>query len=312
MQTVRLGRTGLEVSVAGLGCGGYSRLGMAKGRDLHHAADMVRRAIDLGITLIDTARTYGTEEAVGIGVKGRRDQVVISTKATLGRAGELVSAGQLAGLLDESLKRLATDHVDIYFLHGVSLGEYPHAKDVLVPELRRQQAAGKIRFIAVSERFGDDPGHAMLEKALPDDLFDVVMVGFNFLNPSARARVFPLTQANDVGTLVMFAVRETISHSDKLRQVIDQLIERGEVDRSLVDPNRPLGFLRNAPGSPTAVEAAYRFCRHEPGAHVVLTGTGDPEHLRANVESILAPHLPNDVLARLEAMFGKVDSVSGN
>ena len=47
MQTVRLGRTGLEVSVAGLGCGGHSRLGMAKGKDVHHAADLVRRALDL-------------------------------------------------------------------------------------------------------------------------------------------------------------------------------------------------------------------------------------------------------------------------
>ena len=73
MQTVRLGRTGLEVSVAGLGCGGHSRLGMAKGHDVHHAADMVRRALDLGITYIDTARAYGTEEAVGLGLEGRRD-----------------------------------------------------------------------------------------------------------------------------------------------------------------------------------------------------------------------------------------------
>jgi aryl-alcohol dehydrogenase-like predicted oxidoreductase len=60
------------------------------------------------------------------------------------------------------------------------------------------------------------------------------------------------------------------------------------------------------------VEAAYRFCRHEPGAHVILTGTGDPEHLKANVESILAPPLPPELLARLRAIFGRVDSVSGN
>ena len=105
MQTVRLGRTGLDVSVAGLGCGGHSRLGMAKGRDVHHAADIVKYALDLGITLIDTARAYGTEEAVGIGVKGRRDQVVISTKAWVGRGGEMMSAardGRVA--LDGSLK----------------------------------------------------------------------------------------------------------------------------------------------------------------------------------------------------------------
>jgi aryl-alcohol dehydrogenase-like predicted oxidoreductase len=310
MQTVRLGRTGLEVSVAGLGCGGHSRLGMAKGRDVHHAADMVRAALDLGITLIDTARAYGTEEAVGLGVKGRRDQAVISTKAGIGRGGELATASQMAGWLDESLTKLATDHVDLFFLHGVTVDQYPHARDVLVPELKRQQAAGKIRFLAVSEQFGGDTRHQMLSQALPDDLFDVVMVGFNLLNPSARRSVFPLTQKYDVGTLIMFAVRETLSHPDQLRKVVGELVERGEVDRAQVDMEHPLRFLRNV--SSSTVEAAYRFCRHEPGADVVLTGTGSPEHLEQNVESILGTALPRDTRAKLEAMFGNVDSVSGN
>src|SRR5689334_11246241 len=165
MKTVRLGRTGLDVSVAGLGCGGHSRLGMAKGRDAHHAADIVREAIDLGITLIDTARAYGTEEAVGLGVKGRRDQVVISSKAGVQRRdGALVSAEQMAGYIDDSLKKLATDRIDIFFLHGVTPDQYDHAKEVLVPALKRAQEAGKIRFLAVSEQFGGDTGHAMLQR----------------------------------------------------------------------------------------------------------------------------------------------------
>src|SRR4051794_13510195 len=81
MQTVRLGRTNARVSVAGLGCGGPSRLGMARGADVHHAAGVVRRALDLGVSFIDTARSYGTEEAVGAGIAGRRDQVFLSTKS---------------------------------------------------------------------------------------------------------------------------------------------------------------------------------------------------------------------------------------
>lgn len=56
MQTTTLGRTGLEVSVAGLGCGGHSRLGMAYGKDEAHAAGVVSHALDLGINFIDTAR----------------------------------------------------------------------------------------------------------------------------------------------------------------------------------------------------------------------------------------------------------------
>jgi len=312
MQTVRLGRTGLEVSVAGLGCGGHSRLGMAKGKDVHHAADLVRQALDLGVTFIDTARAYGTEEAVGLGLKGRRDEAVISTKAGVSRGGELASAADMARYVDESLAKLATDHVDVFLLHGLRLAEYEHATQVLLPELRRQQAAGKIRFIGASEQFGGDTGHALLAKALVDDPFDVVMVGFNLLNPSARRRVFPQTQAHDVGTLIMFAVREALSHPDELRKVVGELIARDEVDPAKVDADDPLGFLKDAPGSPSVVEAAYRFCRHEPGAHVILTGTGDAEHLKANVAAILAPPLPPQVSARLDAIFGKVDSVSGN
>src|SRR5271170_2682464 len=140
MQTVRLGRTGLEVSVAGLGCGGHSRLGMAKGKDVHHAAGLVRAALDLGVTFIDTARAYGTEEAVGLGLKGRRDEAVISTKAGVGRGGELVSAADMARYVDDSLRKLATDHVDIFLLHGVTLPQYDHATQVILPVLHKQQA----------------------------------------------------------------------------------------------------------------------------------------------------------------------------
>jgi aryl-alcohol dehydrogenase-like predicted oxidoreductase len=314
VQTVRLGRTGLEVSVAGLGCGGHSRLGMTKGKDVHHAADMVRRALDLGVTFIDTARAYGTEEAVGLGLKGRRGEAVISTKAGIGRgSGELVSAADMARYVDEALAKLQTDHIDVFLLHGLRVTEYRHAVDVILPELARQKAAGKIRFIGASEQFGGDTGHALLQQALgDDDPFDVVMVGFNLLNPSARHRVFPATQAKDVGTLIMFAVREALSRPDELRKVVGELIARGEVDPASVDAADPLGFLREAPGAPSVVEAAYRFCRHEPGAHVILTGTGDPDHLKANIDAILAPPLPPDVLARLDAIFGQVDSVSGN
>ena len=309
MQMVRLGRTGLEVSVAGLGCGGHSRLGMARGKDVHHAADMVRRALDLGITFIDTARAYGTEEAVGLGVKGRRDQAVISSKAGVGRRDDLVSAADMARYVDDALRKLDTDHVDVFHLHGVTPGQYPHARDVIVPELKRQQAAGKIRFLAISEQFGGDTGHAMLREALPDDLFDVVMVGFSILNPSARSRVFPATREKDVGTLIMFAVREALSRPEELCKVVGGLIERGEIDAGSVDAADPLGFLGDGQA---VVEAAYRFCRHEPGAHVVLTGTGDPEHLKANVAAIQEPPLPPEVMGRLGAIFGRVDSVSGN
>src|SRR5271156_2179064 len=106
MQTVRLGRTGAEVSVAGLGCGGASRLGMAHGADVDQAAGVVRRALELGVTFIDTARNYGTEEAVGQGIRGRRDEVFLSTKSSAGRGERMFTATELTESRDGSLRRL--------------------------------------------------------------------------------------------------------------------------------------------------------------------------------------------------------------
>jgi aryl-alcohol dehydrogenase-like predicted oxidoreductase len=312
MQTVRLGRTNAMVSVAGLGCGGASRLGMARGASLAQAADIVRRAIGLGVTFIDTARAYGTEEAVGQGIRGHRDRLFLSTKASPGRIEQMIGAAELAESLEGSLRRLGTDHVDVFHLHGVRPEQYEYCAAVLVPEMKRQQAAGKIRFLGITEMFGADTGHSMLQRALADDHFDVVMTGFSMINPSARVRVFPKTSEHDVGTLIMFAVRRTLSNPDALREAVAGLIERGEVDGAGLDPADPLGFLRDASAAGAVVEAAYRFCRHEPGAHVTLTGTGDVRHLEANLAAIQAPPLSPDVMQRLADLFGAVDSVSGN
>ena len=193
MQTTTLGRTGLEVSVAGLGCGGHSRLGMAHGKDEAHAAGIVSHAMDLGINFIDTARAYRTETAVGKAIAGRREQVVISTKASAGRGDALLTAEELTASLEKSLARLGTNYVDVFHLHGVRPEQYDHCVNVLVPEMQRQRDLGKLRFLGVTEQFGADTAHHMLQRALSDDLFDVVMIGFNLLNPSARESVFPGT-----------------------------------------------------------------------------------------------------------------------
>ena len=312
MQTVRLGRTGLDVSVAGLGCGGHSRLGTGTGHDERHAVGVVRRALDLGIDFIDTARVYGTEPAVGKAIKGRRDQVVISTKVGPGfGGGSLLSPKGLTENLEKSLKALGTDYVDVYHLHGVRPQQYPHCVEYLVPEMERQRDAGKIRFLGATETFIRDPQHRFFEQALPDDHFDVIMVGFSMLNPSARARVFARTLEHDVGTLIMFAVRRALSRPEALRELLADLVEKGGGDASLVGDD-PLGFVAAHPEVESLVQAAYRFCRHEPGAHVILTGTGNVQHLEANVASIQEPKLPEEIAERLYALFGAVDSVSGN
>lgn len=312
MQTTKLGRTGLEVGVAGLGCGGHSRLGMTAGKDEAHAARVVSHALDLGVNFIDTARAYRTETAVGKAIAGRRDQVVVSTKASAGRGDALLSPEELTASLEKSLARLGTDYVDVFHLHGVRPEQYDYCVDMLVPEMRRQRDLGKLRFLGITEQFVGDTGHRMLQRAVCDDLFDVVMVGFSLLNPSARERVFPQTLEHDVGTLIMFAVRRALSQPEALSELVAGLVERGEVEARYVNGNDPLHFLREHAAVSGVVEAAYRFCRHEPGADVILTGTGNTDHLTQNVAAIQAPPLPDDIAASLRQLFGSVDSVSGN
>ncbi len=86
MEYATLGRTGLTVSVAGLGCGGFSRLGLGTGKSEAEAVALVRQALDLGVNLLDTAAVYGTEGVVGQAIKTvPRESVVIATKAWIPR-----------------------------------------------------------------------------------------------------------------------------------------------------------------------------------------------------------------------------------
>ncbi len=318
MEYVRLGRTNVNVSVAGLGCGGHSRLGLAHGASNEQAATLVSKAIDLGITFLDTAMVYGTEEAVGLGIRGYdRSKLFISTKSWVGKGGaetkpEKYTPAEFTANLDASLQRLGTDYVDLYHFHGVSHDQLDYVRDVLLPEVRRQQEAGKIRFVGMTEMFRFDTSHTMMQSALPGGEFDVVMIGFNLLNPSARKVVFPLTMQHDVGTLIMFAVRRGLNSVEHAVEAVAKMVEKGDLDPASINLADPLDFLRAVPGVKSQIEAAYRFCRHEPGAHVILTGTSSAAHLEENIQSILAPPLPADLSAKLEAIFGDCTSASAD
>jgi aryl-alcohol dehydrogenase-like predicted oxidoreductase len=312
MDTVILGRTGLETSVAGLGCGGHSRLGQAVGLSENESVGIVKRAIDLGVTFIDTARVYGTERVVGKGIEGRRDEVVLSTKALPSDQKGQLDGARLRKTAEKSLTELGTENVDVFHLHGVADDRYDHCVEVLVPEMLKLRDEGKIRFLAISEQFGRDTGHKMVSRAINDDIWDVMMVGFNFLNPSARKGVFPTTISKDIGVLVMFAVRRVLSQPDELRRVLDELVSEGRVSKDDLDLEDPLGFLVSGGGASSIVEAAYRFTRHEPGTHVVLTGTGNVDHLEQNIASIGKGPLPQRDLEKLEELFGHLDHLSGN
>jgi aryl-alcohol dehydrogenase-like predicted oxidoreductase len=306
MEYVTLGRTGLRVSVAGLGCGGFSRLGLGTGRTEAEAVRLVRTALDLGINLIDTAANYGTESVVGEAIRSTpRDRVVIATKAAIDdRKGHLLDASQVVESLDASLRRLGVDYIDIFQLHGVRPRDYDHALQAVVPALLRERDKGKFRYLGLTESSAEDHEHHVFNRAFQDDVWDTGMVAFHMMHQNARDTVLPRTQTAGIGTLLMFAVRNIFAKPERLRQALDQLAAEGKLPRDFVDSPDPLGFLIHAGGAANITEAAYRFVRHEPGVDVVLTGTGDPGHLRANVDALLKPPLPESDRQRIDALFG--------
>jgi aryl-alcohol dehydrogenase-like predicted oxidoreductase len=141
------------------------------------------------------------------------------------------------------------------------------------------------------------------------------MLGYNILNPSAAKTVLPLTLAQDTGVLCMFAVRRALANPKQLKTEIEKIIDADQAGEGLRADEKALNFLSDASNgdSPaparSTMDAAYRFCRHTKGIHVVLTGTGSREHLTENIRSILSPPLPDATLARLEFLFGGVDCV---
>lgn len=304
MDYTTLGRTGLEVGVAGLGCGGNAKVGLGRGKTEAEAVALIRRAMDLGVNFLDTARVYGTEGVVGQAIKSvPRDSVVVSSKC---QASPRITAEILAAEIDASLRDLQTDYVDIFHLHGVHPEHYDHAVGNLAPVLLRAREAGKIRFTGITETSPNDHGQIMLNRAAGDGCWDVMMLGFNMMHQVARTGLLPKTMEHGIGTLIMFAVRNLFSVPGRLQETMKELAAAGEVPQALAATDDPLGFLVHPDdgGAASVIEAAYRYARHEPGADVVLFGTGSIDHLEENIAAILKPALPAADTARLAELFG--------
>jgi aryl-alcohol dehydrogenase-like predicted oxidoreductase len=159
MRTARLGD--LEVSRIGLGAMGMSG-SYGDASDEAESIRTIHRAIDLGVTFLDTAETYGrghNEQLVGRAIKDRRDQVVLATKFGLashtGRAagGPDSSPASFRAALEGSLARLGTDHIDLYYQHRVDPAT---PIEDTVGALADLVTAGKIRYVGLSEAWVDN------------------------------------------------------------------------------------------------------------------------------------------------------------
>ncbi|HUC10477.1 MAG TPA: aldo/keto reductase [Stellaceae bacterium] len=206
MEKRKLGRTGLEVSVLGFGCGAVGGL-MINGS----AADQERavaRALELGINYFDTAAMYGngqSERNLGRVLKNLKPELYLGTKVRVPAAERRNIAAAVTASLEASLQRLQLDHVDLFQLHNHILAD-GHDADLtpeivlgeVVPAFERLRQQGKTRFCGITA-VGDT---AALHRVVDARMFDTAQVSYNMLNPSAGRNVAPGYPAHDFGNLL--------------------------------------------------------------------------------------------------------------
>lgn len=267
------------------------------------AARVVETAYDLGIRFFDTAEAYGTEGVIG-SVLGdlNREDLVLCSKLSCFVDGDVKSPDQIQASLEASLNRLKSDYLDIYYCHGILPDNYDSVKERVLPVLKDFKKQGLIKQIGISEMFGGDTGHVMLAKAVDERCWDAVMVGYNLMNQSAAPL---LTKAGEKGIfrVNMFAVRRALINNESFGEYIDRMINEGKLTFT---HSQFYEFKRELFGHGDSVSLpnlAYRFVKDSGLFDVVLSGTGNLEHLTDNVTAFESPPLAGRIVDLLHEFF---------
>jgi len=206
MQKRKLGESGLEVSAIGLGCMGMSfAYGRPEERDERESIATIHRAIDLGVTFFDTAEAYGphtNEELLARALAGRRDRVVIATKFGFTFDGKGAIAGtdsrpaHIREVVEASLRRLRTDHIDLLYQHrvdrNVPIEDVVGAMAMLVRE-------GKVRHLGLSEA-----GEQTLRRAHAVHPIAALQSEYSLWERNLEPQIIPVLRELGIG-LVPFA-----------------------------------------------------------------------------------------------------------
>ncbi len=282
MERRPFGRTGLTVPILGFGAGHVGDPAFAEedvGRLLHGA-------LDLGVTLIDTARSYGlSEERIGRHLAGRRDEFVLSTKVGYGIPGfdDWTGPVIVAGV-DAALRRLRTDNIDVVHLHSCPLEVLERGE--VVAALQSTVKAGKVRVAAYS---GDN---APLAWAIASSVFGSVETSLNLVDQRASERALPAAKERGLGVIAKRPVANAPWRFAARPAATDVAL--------YWDRWRALGL---DPGPCDWTEFALRFAAYEDGVHCAIVGTSRLEHLRQNVEQVAKGPLPADTVAAIHATF---------
>lgn len=259
-----MGKLGIQASAFGLGCMRFN--GPASGDstiDERKAISLIRKAIDGGVTYLDTAYVYldKTSEIV-LGkalLDGYRDRVTIATKmpaeAVKDRAG-------MEALLAEELGKLQTDHIDFYLMHGINRQKWEYFKSIGAPEFfNDMKKKGKIRY----KCFSFHGPYEEFEYILNDWDWDMVQIQYNFMDINNQAGTRGLELAGSKGIPVVIMEGLFGGRLANAPDNVQALYDRFPVKRS-------------------AVEWAFRWLCNHPAVSVVLSGCNEAEQIEENLQ----------------------------
>jgi aryl-alcohol dehydrogenase-like predicted oxidoreductase len=322
MERRTLGRTGLEVSVLGFGCGAVGGL-MVRGEPTEQER-AVARAVELGLNYFDTAAMYGNGESernLGRVMKSLRPDIRVGTKVRIPAADKGRIAAAVAEALEASLQRLQLERVDLFQLHNhitadgrdsdltsdIVLGE-------VVPAFERLRDQGKTRFYGITA-VGDTPA---LHRVVDARALDTAQVSYNLLNPSAGAAVATRYPAHDYGDLLAHtkaAAMGVINIRVLAAGALSGTEERHPLGSPSVEPigsggsyrtdaerARRLEPLIREGHADSLIEAGLRFAIANGAISTVLVGYSTMEQLEYAARSIDKGPLSREALSRLASL----------
>ena len=263
MKYRNMGKLGIQASAFGLGCMRFN--GAASGDsiiDEQKAVSLIRRAIDGGVTYIDTAYVYldkTSEIVLGKALQdGYRDRVTIATKVP----PDLVnSRSDLERILNEELEKLQTDHIDFYLMHAMNRDKWEHMKAIGAPEFfDDMKKAGKIRY----KCFSFHSSYEDFEYIINDWDWDMVQIQYNFMDISNQAGTKGLELAGSKGIPVVIMEGLLGGRLAKAPDNVQALYDAFPVKRS-------------------SVEWAFRWLCNHPEVSVVLSGCNEAEQIDENL-----------------------------
>ncbi|WP_309572868.1 aldo/keto reductase [Deinococcus sp.] len=286
MEQREFGNTGLKVSVLGLGTG---QIGDARhSEDL--AGTLMNRALDYGVTLVDTARGYGlSEERIGRHLSWRRDDFILSSKGGYGVDGANDwTPGAIRLGIEQALARLHVDWIDIFHLHSCPLDVLHRGE--LLGALDDAREAGLIRVAAYS---GDNDA---LHHAATSGRFGSVETSVNLADQWSAQQILPLARGAGLGVIAKRPIANAAwQYAERpAGQYAETYWERlGILD---------LNGVRQGAGLEWD-EFALRFSAYTPGVHCAIVGTASIDNLERDIQLAQKGPLPLDVLTHVQAAW---------